>query len=119
MKQFLAIYAGDMNGAAMAKWQALDEAERDERMRKGMAAWGDWMTRHADVITSAGGPLGKTKQVSASGVADIKNQMTGYVVVSAASHEDAAAMFADHPHFTLFPGEAVEIMECMPMPGAD
>tara|TARA_R110002072_G_scaffold38576_2_gene111666 strand:+ start:587 stop:946 length:360 start_codon:yes stop_codon:yes gene_type:complete len=117
MRQFLAIYSGDMNGAAMARWQALDEQERDKRKREGMAAWGEWMTRHADVITNAGGPLGKTKQVSANGVEDIKNQMTGYVVVSAASHEDAAAMFADHPHFKFFPGESVEIMQCMQMPG--
>jgi hypothetical protein len=22
-----------------------------------------------------------------------------------------------HPHFTIFPGDSVEIMECLPMPG--
>jgi len=26
-------------------------------------------------------------------------------------------MFVGHPHFTIFPGEAVEIMECLPIPG--
>ena len=43
--------------------------------------------------------------------------MTAYVIVEAESHEAAAEMFADHPHFTIFPGDAVEIMECLPMPG--
>ena len=43
--------------------------------------------------------------------------MTGYVIVQAESHEAAAKMFEKHPHFTIFPGEAVEIMECLSDPG--
>ena len=43
--------------------------------------------------------------------------MTAYTVVAAESHQDAATMFMDHPHFTIFPGEAIEVMECMPIPG--
>ena len=34
------------------------------------------------------------------------------------SHEAAAKMFEGHPHFTIFPGEAVEIMEVLPIPDA-
>ncbi len=29
---------------------------------------------------------------------------------------DAAAMFVNHPHFMPFPGDAVEIRECLPIP---
>jgi ribosomal protein S17 len=43
--------------------------------------------------------------------------MTAYTIVEAESLEAAAALFADHPHFTIFPGDSVEIMECLPMPG--
>jgi hypothetical protein len=68
-------------------------------------------------ILDQGGPLGKTKRASAQGVADTSNTMTGYVTIEAESHEDAASMFENHPHFTIFPGEAVEIMECLPIPG--
>lgn len=32
------------------------------------------------------------------------------------SHEEAAKLFISHPHFKIFPGESVEIMECLPMP---
>jgi hypothetical protein len=39
-------------------------------------------------------------------------------VVRAASHEDAAKLFEDHPHFTIFPGDGVEVMECLPIPEA-
>jgi hypothetical protein len=43
--------------------------------------------------------------------------MTGYVVVRADSHEAAARMFEKHPSFAHFPGDSVEIMEILPIPG--
>ena len=42
--------------------------------------------------------------------------MAAYTIVRAASHEAAANVFKDHPHFTMFPGEAIEVMECLPIP---
>lgn len=45
-----------------------------------------------------------------------RNMMTGYVVIEAESHEDAVRLFANHPHFTILPGQSVEIMECLPIP---
>ena len=50
-------------------------------------------------------------------MADASNQMGGFVVVRADSHEAAAKLFEKHPQFTIFPGEAVEIMPVMPIPG--
>jgi len=43
--------------------------------------------------------------------------MAGYVIVQAESHEAAARLFENHPHFSIFPGAGVEIMECLPVPG--
>ena len=37
--------------------------------------------------------------------------------ILAESHEAAAKLFENHPHFTIFPGDSVEIMECLPMTG--
>jgi hypothetical protein len=115
MKNFLAIYTG--TPAGMEKWKALSEADRKEREQKGIKAWGDWMINHKASVVVQGGPLGKTKRVSTQGISDTKNNMTGYVVVSAESHEAAAKLFEKHPHFTIFPGDAVEIMEVLPIPG--
>jgi hypothetical protein len=42
------------------------------------------------------------------------NPLSGFVIVRAESQEAAARMFVNHPHFTIFPGESVEIMECLP-----
>lgn len=97
-------------------WNALSEAERKEKEKEGMVQWGKWMDDHRASIVEAGGPLGKTKRTDREGVSDIKNEMGAYIVVQAASHEEAAKMFENHPHFTIFPGEWVETMEIMPMP---
>ena len=114
MKHFMAIYLGSQ--AARSKWDKLSEAERKERQAKGMAAWRDWGTKHGASIVEGGGPLGKTKRADARGVTDVRNDMAAYVIVQAETHEAAAKLFLSHPHFTVFPGEAVEIMECMPIP---
>jgi hypothetical protein len=42
---------------------------------------------------------------------------TANVIVQAESHEAAAKLFENHPHFTIFPGDSVEIMECLRLPG--
>ena len=33
-------------------------------------------------------------------------------------HEAAAKLFEKHPHFTNFPGECIEIIPVLPIPGA-
>ena len=76
-----------------------------------------WGTTHSAAIVDTGGPLGKTKRASRDGIGDIKNDMAAYVIVQAESHEAAAKLFENHPHFTIFPGDSVEIMECLPLPG--
>lgn len=114
MKNFLAMYVGTQQ--ALGKWKELPETERTKRQEEGKKAWMDWAREHAAAIVDQGSPLGKTKRISPEGIGDIKNVMTGYVIVRAESHEAAARMFENHPHFTIFPGDSVEIMECMPMP---
>jgi hypothetical protein len=114
MKKFLAIYTG--TEAALAQWKQLPEEKRKAREAQGMKAWMDWGTEHAGAIIDQGAPLGKTKRAAPQGVSDIRNAMAGYVIVQAESHEAAAKLFDNHPHFTIFPGDGVEIMECLPLP---
>ena len=115
MKQFMAIYLG--TPAALARWDSLGESERKEREAAGITAWLDWMATHRASVVDSGGPLGKTKRADARGLNDVRNDMSAYVIVQAESHEAAAKLFLNHPHFTVFPGEAVEIMECLASPG--
>jgi len=117
MKKFLAIYVGTAGARDRAQWDKMDEKQRKAIEAKGIDAWMKWGKTHSGAIVDTGTPLGKTKRVSRDGIGDIKNSMTAYVIVQAESHEAAAKLFENHPHFTIFPGDSVEIMECLPLPG--
>jgi hypothetical protein len=116
VKRFLAIYLGSPEAPAFKEWMAMPDAERKPRERAGFEAWMRWGKVNEASIVDQGTPLGKTKRVDANGVSDARNAMCGYVLIEAESHEAAARMFNEHPHFSNFPGESVEIMECLPMP---
>ena len=113
---FLAVFLGSKDNPRAKAFFALPEAERRAKEREGMAAWKAWVEKHQGAIVEMGGPLGKTKKVDAAGIADISNELGAFTVVRAASHEAAAEMFANHPHFSIFPGERVEVMPILPIP---
>ena len=114
---YLAVFLGSKTSPRMAAWNALPESERRAKEQQGIAAWKAWVEKHHDAVATMGGPLGKTKQVGPAGIADISNAMGAFTVIRAESHEAAAKMFENHPHFAIFPGEAVEIMPVLPIPG--
>ncbi len=88
------------------------------RGRGGVEAWNAWVDKHAAAIVDHGSPIGKTKRADAGGISDGANTITAYTIVHAGSHDAAARLFENHPHFMIFPGEAVEIMPCLPLPAA-
>jgi hypothetical protein len=114
---YLAVFLGSKTSSNMVAWNALSEAERKAKEIEGIAAWKAWVEKHHGAIQAMGGPLGKTKKVDGKGTADIANEMGAFTLVRAASHEAAAKMFENHPHFAIFPGERVEIMPVLPIPG--
>jgi hypothetical protein len=115
---YLAVFLGSKTSPRMKAWMALPESERRAREQEGMAAWKSWAERHQAVIVGMGGPLGKTKKVMQHGIEDTSNEMGAFTIVRAASHAAAAKLFEKHPHFAIFPGESVEIMPVLPIPGA-
>jgi hypothetical protein len=117
MSTFLAIFLGSKTSPAMKAWNALSAEEPRAKEREGMAAWKAWMERHHAAIVGMGGPLGKTKKITSRGIEDISNEMGGFTVVRAESHDAAAKLLEKHPHFTIFPGESVEVMPVLPIPG--
>lgn len=116
MKNYLAVYIGSEASFEASGWHALSEAERKQRENAGMQAWGQWVAQHQGAIVDVGTPVGKTLRISSNGIEGARNQLTAYTVVRAESHEAAAKMFEGHPHFAIFPGESIEVMECLPMP---
>ncbi|GIL39848.1 hypothetical protein [Roseiterribacter gracilis] len=114
---YLAVFLGSKTSPRMKAWMAMSDADRRAKEQEGIAAWGAWAQKHQAVIATIGGPLGKTKKVSERGTEDIANELGAFTVVTADSHEAAAKLFENHPHFTIFPGESVEIMPILPIPG--
>lgn len=69
--------------------------ETPEEGAKEMAKWQAWMAKHADALSDPGAPVGMSKTVSSSGVADNggANPLSGYTLVEAAD-VDAACEIA-------------------------
>ena len=116
MKHFVAVFTGTKEGRERWQQRFADPKKREAEERKGMDAWKKWADEYGDAIVEGGGPLGKTKRVSKQGVEDTSNNLAAFTIVEAESQEEAAKMFLDHPHFAIFPGEAVEVMEVLPIP---
>jgi hypothetical protein len=115
---YLAVFLGSKTSSRMKAWMALPEAERHAKEQEGMVAWKAWVEKHHAAVSAMGGPLGKTKKITERGIEDLSNEMGAFMVVGAGSHEAAARLFEKHPHFTIFPGDSVEIMPVLPIPGA-
>src|SRR5262245_47187103 len=111
MKKFMAIYM-----AYGADFERLMKTSTPEQRSNGIEAWMKWINENKASILEGGAPLGKTKRADATGISDTKNNMGGYSVVQAETHDAAAKLFGkDHPHLQM-PGAWIEIMEIMPLP---
>jgi len=116
MKKFMAVYIGTAAAREKYNQRFSDPVRRKSQEQAGMTAWSRWVKDNSDSIVDVGTPLGKTKRASPEGISDFRNNLVAYTIVQAESHEAAARMFENHPHFTIFPGDSVEILECLPMP---
>lgn len=108
MPRFVAVHL--MNAANTAAFRALPKSEQAATDERGLAAWKAWDEQHAAHIVQPDIMVGKAKRVTASGIADATNDICGFLVVEAESHEAAARLFQSHPHFSIFPGDAIEVM---------
>ncbi|MBN3791095.1 hypothetical protein [Burkholderia sp. Ac-20353] len=115
---FLAVFLAGKDSPRMKAWLSLSEPERQAKEKEGIAAWKAWVEKHQAAIVELGGPLGKTRTIGEHGITETSNALTAFTVVRAASHDDAARLFEGHPHFTIFPGESVDVMPVLPIPGA-
>ena len=111
MKKFIALY--------MAPIGAFDEMMKNpdpQRMKEMNDGWMGWVKAHEKSFVDVGAPAGKNKRVTKDGVKDVRNEVTGYSIVQADSHQAATEMFKDNPMLA-YPGAYVEVIEWMEMPG--
>jgi hypothetical protein len=111
MKKFMVLYM-----ASGLEFERMKQSSTPEQRKKGMDAWMRWMSSNKTSIVEGGAPLGKTKRVDSNGASNTRNEIGGYSVVQAESHDAATKIFGkDHPHL-LMPGAWIEILEVMPLP---
>jgi hypothetical protein len=111
MKYFTAIYM--MPVSALEAWMQKPESERKDEEAKVRGEWDAWMAAHKDAVQNTIA-LGKTKEVGAQGISDIKNGFMLSSYVAGDSLEAVADIFKDHPHLQL-PGATIQVMETRPM----
>lgn len=111
MNKYFVLYMAPIEG--LEAWQKLPESERKAEEEKMMSEWNAWMASHKNMIAETAG-LGSTKRVTKAGVTDTKNNLMLYAFVNAESHQAAADLFKDHPHFGI-PEATIEVMEITPL----
>ena len=110
MKKYVAIY--------MTPSAALEEMQKNtnpEQMKAMLESWKQWIASHQASLVDVGAPLGKTMRVNKEGVTTAKNEINGYSVVQAESHEEAAKIFLDNPQIQGMPGAYVDVLEWIDM----
>jgi hypothetical protein len=92
MKKFMVLYM-----AAGAEFEKMMKNSTPEQRKKGMDVWMKWMNANKASIIEGGAPLGKTKRVDSNGASNTKNEIGGYSVVQAESHDAASKIFRKRP----------------------
>jgi len=113
MAKFIVLYLAP--AAVMSEWMQTPLEQREAEEAKMREDWNAWMTEHGSAITETAG-AGKTKRVAASGITDVSNDVMLYSIVEAPSHDEVAAMFANHPHLQI-PQATIEVMTANVLPG--
>lgn len=90
--------------------------ETEEEGRRSMAAWMEWLGGMGAKALDPGNPVGVSKTVSATGVADNggANPSSGYSIVEAASFDEAVEMAKGCPILS-DSGGTVEVAEIIPI----
>lgn len=87
----------------------------DAEAQKSMQDWQAWMGKIGDAIVDGGGPVGKSKTVSASGTTEGggAEPLMGYTIVKADTMDAAVALLDTCPHFEM--GGTCEVAEVIEM----
>ncbi len=87
--------------------------ETQEEIEIVMGKWRSWMEQNSAALIDPGNPVGKSKTVSASGIADDggANPLSGYTIVEAVTMDAAVAIAQKCPHLENGTIEIAEIQQ--------
>jgi hypothetical protein len=109
MTKFMILYyssesARDMMGGASP-----------EQMKAGMDAWMAWAGKAGDAVVDLGAPTAHAAHAG-PGSNQGTEEISGYSILQANSAEAVAAVLDGHPHLDM-PGNSIEVLEMLAMPG--
>jgi len=110
-KKFLVTYSIPL--ATMMDWGKTDPEKRAASEKEMKEQWDKWTAAHASMLLTTE-VAGKTKNVTADGVQDTRNDFVVCSTVTGESHEAVAATFKNHPHLGI-PTASIQVMELKPM----
>lgn len=109
----------------MAKFMILycsPESARDmmtnatpEQMKAGMDAWMAWAGKAGDAVVDLGAPTEHATHAGAGSLPGAE-EITGYSILQGDSAAAITAVLDGHPHLDM-PGNTIEVLEMLPMPG--
>ena len=112
MATFMVLYNSEMSAAEVMANATPEEA------KAGMDAWMAWAERTGEAVVDLGMPLGSGLHLEPGSTAETSNKASGYSILQADSAEATANLLRDHPHLTV-PGNTIDVLETLPMPGMD
>jgi hypothetical protein len=110
MARFLVLYNSKMSAAEVMANATPEEA------KAGMDAWMAWAQTAGDAVVDLGAPLGESLHLEPGTAGRGSNEASGYSIVEADSLDGAAKVLQDHPHLHV-PGNTIDVLEFLPMPG--
>ncbi len=113
MKKFLVLYT--IPASVMDEWKKTSPESRKAAEDKMQREWQDWTSGRAKLFIDLGAGLGKTRRISASGTADVRNDLVMYAIVQGESQDAVAKAFEGHPHLQI-PQTSIDVMELFPLP---
>lgn len=99
----------------LLRYQGGKNPETQEEIDATMAAWGAWMEANGPALVDPGNPVGMSKTVSASGIADNGGAAptSGYTIISAADIDAACKIASTNP--IVAEGGEIELAEIIPI----
>jgi hypothetical protein len=112
MPRFLVLYNSSIPASEMLANITPEQAQA------GMNSWMAWAGKWDGAIVDMGSPIGNGRRVSKGEVSTAPLPVTGYSIVEAQSADAAVEIFRDHPHFETPSETSIDVLECLPVPGA-
>jgi hypothetical protein len=110
MTKFMILY----RSSASAREQMANATA--EQMQTGMHAWMAWAGKAGDAVVDLGAPPAPTTHVGSGSPAPAGDEISGYSLLQADSADALAAVLDGDPHLHV-PGNSIEVLELLAMPG--